>query len=137
MHDLNPATTTSTPAVVALLRLLSRAEQDPQCQLLITEVTWAVLPGGARIRGSYWPLTDPDENTASNLLQAARALLGGTLGDIGEHCDDEHTWFTLSTQIAGIPVLLRAAVPTVSIERQLRARIAELEARASEPAVAQ
>ncbi|MGP3686492.1 hypothetical protein ACTVZO_17600 [Streptomyces sp. IBSNAI002] len=138
MNDPNaPRTASTAPAVVALLSLLGRAEKDPACELLITDVAWSVSPHGVAIGGSYWPLVDPDENAAASLLQATRALLGGTLSDAGERCDADHTWYTLRTHVAGIPVQLRAAVPTVTVERELRTRIAELEARAAGQALSQ
>ncbi|WP_030387038.1 hypothetical protein [Streptomyces sp. NRRL S-241] len=138
MNDDSTPVTTPAPAptapalATALVKLLVRAEADPACADLITDTLWMVSARSTHIKGYATALAT---GTGEQLLEAARALLGGEIAPTTERLGTDHLYYELTTTVAGVPVHLRAPVPEDSVETQLRQRIAELEAEIAEAPV--
>ncbi|WP_405710000.1 hypothetical protein OG264_15925 [Streptomyces xanthophaeus] len=127
---------TSAAAATALVKLLVRAEGDPACAPLLANVVWTISGSQTRITGSYYPYLSGEAPTGAILLEAARALLGGTLDVTTDQYDGQHMWHNLATTVAGVPVSLRAPVLTSSVVPRLLQRIADLERAAGTPSAA-
>ncbi|MFE5675071.1 hypothetical protein ACFQ7B_07725 [Streptomyces erythrochromogenes] len=130
-HDTVPPLCPTTMAATALVKLSVRMEHDPACGPLLSAITWTVSMSG-RITGSYYHYGHRRESGAE-FLQAARSLLGGEITPTLDRYGADHAWHVLSTTVAGVPVVLKAPVSSLSVEAQLRQRIAELEAAAAAP----
>ncbi|MER6197988.1 hypothetical protein ABT234_11570 [Streptomyces sp. NPDC001586] len=125
-----PAQPPNAKALVAALgELLTRAEAAPGCAPLLADTMWLVSGPTARLRG--YADNFAHRETGQQVLEAARALLGGEIAPTSEWCGDGHRYYNLTTTVAAVEVILRAPVPEASVEAQLRERIADLVAAAA------
>ncbi|MEV7584426.1 hypothetical protein [Streptomyces erythrochromogenes] len=136
-NDSTLPTTAGPPrtaqSAVLLNRLVLRAERDRDLAVLFTALYWTISPVGPwALSGTLYPYSPtPSEDHGRRLLDLAAGLFGGTAAEESERYDDKYAWHQLEFTYGGQLVKLRAAVHVESVEQQLRARIAELEAAAA------
>jgi hypothetical protein len=121
----------TSQSAVLLNRLVLRAERNRDLATLFTAVYWAHPPTGPIVlRGTLYPYSSAPghEDHGRRLLDLAADLFGGIPQADDERYDDEYAWHRLEFTYNGQRVKLRATVPSKTTERELRERIAELEA---------
>lgn len=120
----NPARAVS----VALTTLLDLMDGDPapQFALLRNKAHWFLSSRSGRLTGSVYAYDTTGDGL--ELLEAWREKLGGAIEPTAEAYSDGLVYYALTTEIDGVPVVLKTPVKQPDVEQQLRDRIAELEA---------
>ncbi|NUR04347.1 MAG: hypothetical protein HOY79_49940 [Streptomyces sp.] len=118
--------TAARDASVALTALLDLIQDDeaPELAHLRDEMFWSIRGRRHKLTGTLYCFGD---STGPMLLEFWRQTLGGEVQPTTERYAENWVWHALTTEIGGVPVVLKVPVERPDVEQQLRDRIAELE----------